>query len=215
VNLKVEYESFFFRMEGDQITRKRDKSISSFPDEFERRVSMVATVTELEKNLKTLSASLTIEVLEDLAVECLRDSVHRANSTTICLIIQNVFGYLDKHRKWTPNKIAIECSNIIMMSFQAQYSYVLVSQLISHLDRNINASPSIKSSIVSVLSHIISKDRTSIGLSILELLNSLLRHLSVSVYHMTHNSAATVLTEEEHFQNVIVDAIGKRREREP
>lgn len=197
------------RFDGELTSsRRRDRSISSFFDETDQRNSII-TITELDRNPRELKNSLTMEVLENLAISCLQDSVKRSNTTTICLIIRNVFEYLDKHDKWIPNHVAIECFRVIMASFQAQYSYVLVSQVVSHLDKNIQALPRVKSSIISVLAHIVAIDKPSVGLSILELLSSLLRHLSLSVYRMTLTTYAnTAIEEETHLQQIIVETIG-------
>ncbi|XP_077991157.1 protein EFR3 homolog B-like isoform X1 [Glandiceps talaboti] len=154
-----------------------------------------------------------------VAETCLRDLTCRAAFGNIKSVLKPVLSHLDLHELWVPSSFAVRCFKIIMYSIQAQYSYVVVHMLLNHLDENTKNSPQIKQSIVEVLAECVSIAADgSIGPSVLEVFNTLLRHLRLSVdARLTERRAsktpikrASYSDEEQHtmFEEAIIITIG-------
>ncbi|XP_070556875.1 protein EFR3 homolog B-like isoform X2 [Ptychodera flava] len=154
-----------------------------------------------------------------VAETCLRDLTCRAAFGNIKSVLKPVLSHLDLHDLWVPSTFAVRCFKIIMYSIQAQYSYVAVHMLLNHLDENTKNSPEIKQSIVEVLAECVAIAADgSIGPSVLEVFNTLLRHLRLSVdARLSQRRAskapmkrASYLDEEQHtrFEDAIINTIG-------
>lgn len=92
-----------------------------------------------------------------------------------------------------------------MFSIQSQYSYTVVEALMTHLDDHSKSSPKIRTSIADTLSKIISiAAGESVGPSVLEIINSLLSHLRVSV---TRNQSSS--NDEQLYQEALINALGE------
>ncbi|KAK9737115.1 hypothetical protein QE152_g10986 [Popillia japonica] len=139
-----------------------------------------------------------------LAETCMRELVSRASFGHIRAVLKPVLKHFDLHKLWVPNLFAIHTFRIIIFSIQAQYSYTVVETLMAHLDENSKSSPTIRTSIVDVLSKIIAiAAGESVGPSVLEIINSLLSHLRDSVKH--GNSQV----EEKMYQDALINALGE------
>lgn len=91
--------------------------------------------------------------------------------------------------------------------YQAQYSHVVVQMLMSHLDNHSKSGAALKAEITDVLSQtVIISAGGSIGPSVLEVFNSLLRHLRVSVEYNSTSSGEQAANS--RFQESIVNTIG-------
>ncbi|XP_033215913.1 protein EFR3 homolog cmp44E isoform X2 [Belonocnema kinseyi] len=139
------------------------------------------------------------------AETCMRELVGRASFGHIRCVIKPVLRHLDLHTLWVPNYFAIHTFRIIMFSIQSQYSYTVVEALMTHLDDHCQSSPKIRTSIADTLSKIISiAAGESVGPSVLEIINSLLSHLRVSV---TRNQVST--SDEQQYQEALINALGE------
>ncbi|GJQ76302.1 putative protein EFR3 homolog [Trypoxylus dichotomus] len=139
-----------------------------------------------------------------LAETCMRELVSRASFGHIRAVLKPVLRHFDLHKLWVPNLFAIHTFRIIIFSIQAQYSYTVVETLMAHLDENSKSSPTIRTSIVDVLSKIIAiAAGESVGPSVLEIINSLLSHLRDSVKHGTSQM------EEKMYQDALINALGE------
>ncbi|XP_022089730.1 protein EFR3 homolog B-like isoform X2 [Acanthaster planci] len=119
---------------------------------------------------------------EVLADSCLRDVMRRAAYANIHTVIKPVLKHLDLHELWVPNNFAIKVFKGIMYSIQSQYRYVTPHFLLLHLDEHMKNTPRIKRSIVEVLKEIVAIAADgAVGPSVLEIFNTLLRHLRLSV----------------------------------
>ncbi|CAH1255131.1 EFR3A [Branchiostoma lanceolatum] len=153
-----------------------------------------------------------------VAETCLRDLVCRAAFGSIKSVLKPALCHLDNHQLWVPNRFAVKCFKIIMYSMQSQYSHVAIQSLLSHLDDHTRDSARIKASIVGVLRETVSIAAAgSIGPSVLEVFNTLLRHLRLSIdYQLTgrRGSQGSVhkqpINEEEEklFQEAIITTVG-------
>ncbi|KAK1116966.1 hypothetical protein K0M31_017118 [Melipona bicolor] len=139
------------------------------------------------------------------AETCMRELVGRASFGHIKCVIRPVLRHLDNHQLWVPNYFAIHAFRIIMFSIQSQYSYTVVEALMTHLDDHSKSSPKIRTSIADTLSKIISiAAGESVGPSVLEIINSLLSHLRVSV---TRNQSSS--NDEQLYQEALINALGE------
>lgn len=139
-----------------------------------------------------------------LAETCMRELVGRASFGHVRAILKPVLRHFDLHKLWVPNEFAIHTFRIIIFSVQAQYSYTVVELLMAHLDENKKSSPTIRTSIVDVLSKIIAiAAGESVGPSVLEIINSLLSHLRESVRHGLSQS------DEKQYQESLINALGE------
>ncbi|XP_035661891.1 protein EFR3 homolog B-like isoform X3 [Branchiostoma floridae] len=153
-----------------------------------------------------------------VAETCLRDLVCRAAFGCIKSVLKPALSHLDNHQLWVPNRFAVKCFKIIMYSMQSQYSHVAIQSLLSHLDDHTRDSARIKASIVGVLRETVSIAAAgSIGPSVLEVFNTLLRHLRLSIdYQLTgrRGSQGSIhkqpINEEEEklFQEAIITTVG-------
>ncbi|XP_012151872.1 protein EFR3 homolog stmA isoform X2 [Megachile rotundata] len=139
------------------------------------------------------------------AETCMRELVGRASFGHIRCVIRPVLRHLDNHQLWVPNYFAIHTFRIIMFSIQSQYSYTVVEALMTHLDDHSKSSPKIRTSIADTLSKIISiAAGESVGPSVLEIINSLLSLLRVSV---TRNQSSS--NDEQLYQEALINALGE------
>lgn len=140
-----------------------------------------------------------------LAETCMRELIGRASFGHIRSVLRPVLKHFDLHKLWVPNSFAVHTFKIIMFSIQAQYSYTVVETLMAYLDENAKSSPHIRTSIADVLSKIIAiAAGESVGPSVLEIINSLLRHLQSSVGHGKAGQQ-----EERLYQEALINALGE------
>ncbi|XP_039201953.1 protein EFR3 homolog B isoform X4 [Crotalus tigris] len=118
----------------------------------------------------------------ELAERCLRELLGRAAYGNIKNAIKPVLTHLDNHSLWEPNIFAIRCFKIIMYSIQPQHSHLVIQQLLSHLDANSKSAATVRAGIVEVLSEAaIIAASGSVGPTVLEVFNTLLRQLRLSI----------------------------------
>ncbi|MBN3304324.1 EFR3A protein, partial [Amia calva] len=125
--------------------------------------------------------------------------------------------HLDNHHLWEPNEFAVSCFKIIMYSIQAQHSHHVIQQVLGHLDTHNKDTPRVRAGIVQVLLETVAiAAKGSIGPTVLEVFNTLLKHLRMSVDFELgdrRNSASSGSTsyresEERIVQNAIIQTIG-------
>uniref|UniRef100_A0AAQ4Q7I3 Protein EFR3 homolog A n=1 Tax=Gasterosteus aculeatus aculeatus TaxID=481459 RepID=A0AAQ4Q7I3_GASAC len=141
-----------------------------------------------------------------LAESCFRELLGRA--------------HLDNHHLWDPNEFAVSCFRIIMYSIQAQHSHHVIQQVLNHLDTNNRNTPRVRAGIVQVLLETVAiAAKGSVGPTVLEVFNTLLKHLRMSVDlelgdTSRRNSSVSVSSgrgkesEERIVQNAIIQTIG-------
>ncbi|XP_053740467.1 protein EFR3 homolog B-like isoform X2 [Synchiropus splendidus] len=146
---------------------------------------------------------------------CFRELFSRAAYGHINNAIRPVLMHLDVHNLWEGRTFAVRCFQIIMFSIQSQHSHLVIQQLLGHLDANSRSSASVRAGIVEVLSEAAIIEATgSVGPTVLEVFNTLLRQLRQSVdYQLTgyHDSAGQLRTSsegEELVQEVVIRTIG-------
>ncbi|KAL1280811.1 hypothetical protein QQF64_015411 [Cirrhinus molitorella] len=180
-----------------------------------------------------------------LAESCFRELLGRAAYGNMNNAVHPVLVHLDNHHLWDPNDFAVSCFRIIMYSIQAQHSHHVIQQVLSHLDTHSKNTPRVRAGIVQVLletvaiaakgsighvahnqnnaytflSPISSPPNLWLGPTVLEVFNTLLKHLRVSVDFelgdgSRRNSASSLSStrtkesEERIVQNAIIQTIG-------
>uniref|UniRef100_A0A670ZH59 EFR3 homolog B n=1 Tax=Pseudonaja textilis TaxID=8673 RepID=A0A670ZH59_PSETE len=154
----------------------------------------------------------------ELAERCLRELLGRAAYGNIKNAIKPVLIHLDNHSLWEPNTFAIRCFKIIMYSIQPQHSHLVIQQLLSHLDANSKSAATVRAGIVEVLSEAaIIAASGSVGPTVLEVFNTLLRQLRLSIdYALTGSYDCAIAGgtkiikehEERMFQEAIIKTTG-------
>ncbi|OCT77175.1 hypothetical protein XELAEV_18032371mg [Xenopus laevis] len=134
--------------------------------------------------------------------------------------IEDTDSHLDHHKLWESNEFAVSCFKIIMYSIQAQYSHHVIQQILVHLDLHKKDSPRIRAGIVQVLLEAVAiAAKGSIGPTVLEVFNTLLKHLTLSVDFelgdrrssagsAVFSSSSTRESDERIVQNAIIQTIG-------
>ncbi|XP_028449230.1 protein EFR3 homolog A isoform X2 [Perca flavescens] len=155
-----------------------------------------------------------------LAESCFRELLGRAAYGNMNNAVRPVLVHLDNHHLWDPNEFAVSCFRIIMYSIQAQHSHHVIQQVLNHLDTHNKNTPRARAGIVQVLLETVAiAAKGSVGPTVLEVFNTLLKHLRMSVdfelgESSRRNSSTSVSSgrgkesEERIVQNAIIQTIG-------
>uniref|UniRef100_A0A3B4ZA96 Protein EFR3 homolog A n=1 Tax=Stegastes partitus TaxID=144197 RepID=A0A3B4ZA96_9TELE len=155
-----------------------------------------------------------------LAESCFRELLGRAAYGNMNNAVRPVLVHLDNHHLWDPNEFAVSCFRIIMYSIQAQHSHHVIQQVLNHLDHHNKNTPRVRAGIVQVLLETVAiAAKGSVGPTVLEVFNTLLKHLRMSVDFelgetSRRNSSTSVSSgrgkesEERIVQNAIIQTIG-------
>ncbi|XP_061695052.1 protein EFR3 homolog A [Syngnathoides biaculeatus] len=156
-----------------------------------------------------------------LAESCFRELLGRAAYGNMNNAVEPVLVHLDNHHLWDPNEFAVSCFRIIMYSIQAQHSHHVIQQVLGHLDTHSKNTPRVRAGIVQVLLETVAiAAKGSVGPTVLEVFNTLLKHLRMSVdlelgESSRRNSACSSTSagrgkesDERIVQNAIIQTIG-------
>uniref|UniRef100_T2M3A5 Protein EFR3 homolog B n=1 Tax=Hydra vulgaris TaxID=6087 RepID=T2M3A5_HYDVU len=142
-----------------------------------------------------------------LADLCLRELVTRAGFNNIAAILSPLLTFMDDRSLWLKNEFPLHIFRLVMFSIQNQYSYRAIEILLSHLDKHKGSQPEMKASIVKMLSASVKIATSgSIGPSILEVFNTLLKHLKISIDIMSTSKPPD--NKEKLLQKAIITAAG-------
>ncbi|KAI8340545.1 hypothetical protein BC941DRAFT_417525 [Chlamydoabsidia padenii] len=123
------------------------------------------------ENMATLFAAQTTSLL-----------FGKANGAGIRLALGPLFSYMDAKQKWWPPHFAVSSSELVLESMQPQYRYLLVSEILQQLEntksKEINGK---EASLVSILDTVLNSNLPLVGISVLEVLNSLFGYLIKSL----------------------------------
>ncbi|XP_006626138.2 protein EFR3 homolog B isoform X1 [Lepisosteus oculatus] len=154
----------------------------------------------------------------ELTERCFRELLGRAAYGNIKNAIKPVLMHLDNHSLWEGKTFAVRCFKIIMYSIQSQHSHLVIQQLLGHLDANSKNSATVRAGIVEVLSEAaVIAASGSVGPTVLEVFNTLLRQLRLSVdYELTgsYDSCVNIGSkiikehEERQLQEAVIKTIG-------
>ncbi|XP_046877465.1 protein EFR3 homolog B isoform X2 [Hypomesus transpacificus] len=154
----------------------------------------------------------------ELTERCFRELLGRAAYGNIKNAVTPVLMHLDNHSLWEGKSFAVRCFKIIMYSIQSQHSHLVIQQLLGHLDANSKNSATVRAGIVEVLLEAAAIAASgSVGPTVLEVFNTLLRQLRLSVdYELTGsydtggNIGAKIIKthEERQLQEAVIRTIG-------
>ncbi|XP_043965575.1 protein EFR3 homolog B-like [Gambusia affinis] len=146
---------------------------------------------------------------------CFRELLGRAAYGHINNAIRPVLMHLDSRSLWEGGGFAVRCFQIIMFSIQSQHSHLVIQQLLGHLDANSRSPASVRAGIVEVLSEAAVIEATgSVGPTVLEVFNTLLRQLRQSVdyqltgYYDNARKHKTTSFHEKMLQDAVIKTIG-------
>ncbi|KFD57536.1 hypothetical protein M514_01639 [Trichuris suis] len=153
----------------------------------------------------SLSAGDTDDRPSHLADSCLRELIGKASFGNIKNALYPAATHFDLHHLWTPPKFAISVFEAIVYSVQSQYSYVVIQMLNDHLGKHGTDSAEMRCGIATVLSRIVVIAATaSIGPSIFEIFNSMLRHLRQSAELQSSDSTSD---QEKVYQDILINTM--------
>ncbi|XP_036398549.1 protein EFR3 homolog B [Megalops cyprinoides] len=153
----------------------------------------------------------------ELTERCFRELLGRAAYGNIKNAVTPVLMHLDNHSLWESKTFAVRCFKIIMYSIQSQHSHLVIQQLLGHLDANSKNSATVRAGIVEVLSEAaVIEASGSVGPTVLEVFNTLLRQLRLSVdyeltgsYHPENTGGPEVKEQEERqLREAVIKTIG-------
>uniref|UniRef100_A0AAR2L366 EFR3 homolog B n=1 Tax=Pygocentrus nattereri TaxID=42514 RepID=A0AAR2L366_PYGNA len=154
----------------------------------------------------------------ELTERCFRELLGRAAYGNIKNAVKPVLMHLDNHSLWEGKTFAVRCFKIIMYSIQSQHSHLVIQQLLGHLDANSKNSATVRAGIVEVISEAaVIEASGSIGPTVLEVFNTLLKQLRLSVdYELTGcyesctsaGSKVIKVHEERQLQEAVIKTIG-------
>ncbi|XP_015267038.1 PREDICTED: protein EFR3 homolog B isoform X4 [Gekko japonicus] len=154
----------------------------------------------------------------ELSERCLRELLGRAAYGNIKNAIKPVMIHLDNHSLWEPKTFAVRCFKIIMYSIQPQHSHLVIQQLLGHLDANSKSAATVRAGIVEVLSEAaVIAASGSVGPTVLEVFNTLLRQLRLSIdyaltgsYDCAISGGTKIIKEHEErmFQEAVIKTTG-------
>ncbi|XP_033860562.1 protein EFR3 homolog B isoform X2 [Acipenser ruthenus] len=154
----------------------------------------------------------------ELTERCFRELLGRAAYGNIKNAVKPVLMHLDNHSLWEGKVFAVRCFKIIMYSIQSQHSHLVIQQLLGHLDANSKNAATVRAGIVEVLSEAaVIAASGSVGPTVLEVFNTLLRQLRLSIdYELTGsydsciNIGSKIIKEHEErqFQEAVIKTIG-------
>uniref|UniRef100_A0A8C1WPS4 EFR3 homolog Bb (S. cerevisiae) n=1 Tax=Cyprinus carpio TaxID=7962 RepID=A0A8C1WPS4_CYPCA len=153
----------------------------------------------------------------ELTERCFRELLGRSAYGNIKNAVTPVLMHLDNHSLWEGKTFAVRCFKIIMYSIQSQHSHLVIQQLLGHLDANSKSSATVRAGIVEVLLESAAIAASgSVGPTVLEVFNTLLRHLRLSVdYELTGsydriNIGTKIIKEHEErqLQEAVIRTIG-------
>ncbi|KAI8375761.1 hypothetical protein EDC96DRAFT_551519 [Choanephora cucurbitarum] len=109
----------------------------------------------------------------------------KINGVAVKLALGPLFDFMDTYERWWPNTFAVAMMKLALESLQPQYRYLLVSEVLQQLE-TVKSSMDEKmlekhASLVSILKAVLNADIPLVGISVLEVLNSLFIHLMKSV----------------------------------
>ncbi|KAG2205250.1 hypothetical protein INT47_009515, partial [Mucor saturninus] len=130
--------------------------------------------------------TLNAHAVEILAAKTAALIFSKANAAGVKSSLGPIFTFMDSEEKWWPPNFAVSMMELALESLQPQYRYLLVSELLQQLESS-TKSPGTHynmekhASLVSILDTILNANIPLVGISVLEVLNSLFTHLIKSV----------------------------------
>ncbi|CAO3673382.1 unnamed protein product [Rhizopus stolonifer] len=110
--------------------------------------------------------------LQSVAAHTLSILFSKLTALQIKISLGFLFDYISKHDKWWPSNLSVGIMTIIVESMQSQYKYLFVSEILQQLNPNDILSHK-QITLISILDTVMNADTSLLGVSVLEVLNSL------------------------------------------
>uniref|UniRef100_A0ACB8G972 Protein EFR3 B n=1 Tax=Sphaerodactylus townsendi TaxID=933632 RepID=A0ACB8G972_9SAUR len=156
----------------------------------------------------------------ELSERCLRELLGRAAYGNIKNAIKPVMIHLDNHSLWEPKEYCPLLQDCLRRHPEPQHSHLVIQQLLGHLDANSRSAATVRAGIVEVLSEAaVIAASGSVGPTVLEVFNTLLRQLRLSIdYALTGSYDCAMIGgtkiikehEERMFQEAVIKTTGLR-----
>ncbi|KAF7726779.1 plasma membrane localization protein [Apophysomyces ossiformis] len=125
------------------------------------------------------------EFVDVLAAKTVSSLFNKANGAAIRMVLSPIFGFMDTKEKWWPPNFAVSIMELVLESLQPQYRYLLVSEVLQQLENAKTGQDSYVThkhgSLVSILDTVLNANVPLVGISVLEVLNSLFSNLIKSL----------------------------------
>ncbi|KAI9203254.1 uncharacterized protein BJ171DRAFT_568976 [Polychytrium aggregatum] len=123
--------------------------------------------------------------LHQVASSFLKEVFRRTNVNNIKLLSDTVFGFFSENKAWKASENVIRAFEIITSAVPDQYRHVLMKRILELLNHEVAGEDAARSTLVQTLTLLIAAGGSSAGLSPMELLEALVRHLmhTVTVGH--------------------------------
>ncbi|KAF7723476.1 plasma membrane localization protein [Apophysomyces ossiformis] len=108
-----------------------------------------------------------------LAAQTLSMLFNRLNGGAIRIALTSLFGFMDTKEKWWPPDFVVSFLELVLDSLQPQYRYLLVYEVLQQLDSVPVSNDTKRACLISILDKLLNADAPLLGISILEVLNSL------------------------------------------
>ncbi|KAG0177976.1 plasma membrane localization protein [Apophysomyces sp. BC1021] len=112
-----------------------------------------------------------------LAAQTMSMLFNKLNGGPIRIALTSLFGFMDAKEKWWPPDFAVSFMELVLDSLQPQYRYLLVYEVLQQLDNVTVNSDRKRASLISILDKLLNADVALLGISVLEVLNSLFNTL--------------------------------------
>ncbi|KAI9254466.1 hypothetical protein BDA99DRAFT_518480 [Phascolomyces articulosus] len=118
-------------------------------------------------------------VLDVLAAKSANILFSQLNGSAVRTALSPLFSYMDNKKKWWPPNFAVSVMELVLDALQPQNRYLLVSEVLQQLEplAKDNTVSEKLASLVSILDTILNANIPLVGISVLEVLNSLFNHL--------------------------------------
>ncbi|ORX83451.1 hypothetical protein BCR32DRAFT_292025 [Anaeromyces robustus] len=155
--------------------------------------------------LEKKNVSSDVLELENYALKSISELMQKVTPASFEKIISPIYNFLTDKDQWSYLHYLTKILKIAMDSIQNQYRYLLITSLFKRLNNSESNKNDIKiqTNIIFVLTFVITSNERSIGLTCLELLDNLSKHLLISVKNKTDSPQDV-----EVFQSAVVDCIG-------
>ncbi|KAI8054905.1 hypothetical protein BDF21DRAFT_403980 [Thamnidium elegans] len=168
----------------------------------------IETSNQIDIRDSALSNKINNHVIELLAVHTVSILFNKVTGPSVRLALSHLFEYMNKKEKWWPPNLAVNIMKLVLDSLQPQYRYLLVSDILYQLD--LNKGDDVMNEkyacLISILDAILNANVPLVGISVLEVLNSLFTLLIKTTLH--HPFLATRSEYANTIQQGLVNSMG-------
>ncbi|KAI8984553.1 hypothetical protein BDF20DRAFT_860519 [Mycotypha africana] len=134
----------------------------------------------------TQNETLNVHSVDILAAKTTSLLLKRSNAVGVKLVLGPLFAFMDSHKLWWPPQFGVSMMELALDSLQPQYRYLLISEVLQQLEllshnNKMTVDVNKFACLVSMLDTMLNANVPLVGVSVLEVLNSLFNYLVRSV----------------------------------